>query len=52
MGKEFWEQLIDWAVLVNSGLISPQDLELFRYAESAQEAWDIVLREHEKIPTS
>ncbi len=51
MGKEFWDQLINWSVLVEGGLISPQDLELFHYAESAQEAWDIILLEQEGRPT-
>ena len=50
MGKEFWEKLINWSLFVESGLISPDDLQLFHYAESAQEAWDIILREHPEGP--
>ena len=50
MGREFWETLINWSQFVDSGLISPQDLELFHYAESAQEAWDVILHEHPEEP--
>ncbi|MCA9471497.1 MAG: TIGR00730 family Rossman fold protein [Nitrospirales bacterium] len=50
MGQEFWEKLINWPMFVDSGLISPQDLELFHYAESAQEAWDTILRDHPERP--
>ena len=50
VGRAFWERLINWSMLVDEGLISPQDLQLFRYAESAQEAWDIISARHP--PTS
>lgn len=44
VGREFWERLINWQLLVECGLISQHDLELFHYAETAQEAWDIIVR--------
>jgi uncharacterized protein (TIGR00730 family) len=44
VGKEFWERAINWEWLVESGLISPDDLHLFQYAETAQEAWDLIGR--------
>ena len=37
-GREFWERIINWEALADAGTISPQDLDLFRYAESAEEA--------------
>jgi uncharacterized protein (TIGR00730 family) len=40
--RAFWDRLINWPMLVDHGLISPEDLELFRYAETAQEAWTII----------
>jgi hypothetical protein len=43
MGRVFWDQLINWPMLVEHGLISPEDLRLFRYAETAQEAWDLIV---------
>jgi uncharacterized protein (TIGR00730 family) len=44
VGREFWDRLINWPFLVECGLISPHDLELFHYAETAQEAWDLIVR--------
>ncbi len=46
MGKTYWEDLIHWKKFVEFGLISPNDLSLFRYAETAREAWDIIAQEH------
>lgn len=46
VGRAFWERLINWPLLVESGLISHQDLELFHYAETAQETWDIITANH------
>jgi hypothetical protein len=44
VGREFWDRLINWRLLVDYGLIAPHDLELFHYAETAQEAWDLIGR--------
>ena len=38
-GREFWERLIDFDFLAESGLISLDDLTLFHFADSAEEAW-------------
>ena len=38
-GRAFWERLIDFQHLVDSGMIGPEDLALFRYVETAEEAW-------------
>jgi len=38
-GRAFWERLIDFDWLVSTGMVSPQDLQLFRYVETAEEAW-------------
>jgi hypothetical protein len=47
VGREFWERLINWRMLVDDGLIGEDDLRLFHFAETAQEAWDIISRNHE-----
>jgi hypothetical protein len=41
-GREFWDRIIDWPALAEAGTISPEDLELFRYAETAEEAVRII----------
>jgi uncharacterized protein (TIGR00730 family) len=38
-GREFWDKLIDFRHLVDMGMISPEDLGLFHFVESAEEAW-------------
>lgn len=39
MGKAFWSSIINFDGLVSEGVISPDDTDLFRYAETAKEAW-------------
>ena len=51
VGREFWDRLINWQWLVENGLIRQQDLQLFHYAETAQEAWDLIAR-HNGVPSS
>ncbi len=47
IGKDYWEDLINWKKFVEYGLISPKDLSLFHFAETATEAWTIIMREHQ-----
>jgi predicted Rossmann-fold nucleotide-binding protein len=42
--RTYWSNLINFQVLAEENMISPQDLELFRFAESAEETWDILVR--------
>ncbi len=46
-GREYWERVIDFQYLADEGVIDDADLELFEYAETAQEAWDRICRFHE-----
>jgi uncharacterized protein (TIGR00730 family) len=41
-GREFWTRLIDFPLLVETGMINPEDIDLFHYVESAEEAWSII----------
>ena len=41
-GRSFWESVIDWQALADAGTISPEDLSLFNYVETAQEAVAII----------
>ncbi len=41
-GREFWEGIINWSALAEAGTISPQDLKLFRYVDTAEEAMDAI----------
>ncbi len=44
-GRAFWEKLINFEYLVETGMISAVDLGLFRFVETAEEAWAF-LAEH------
>ncbi|MBB5720622.1 hypothetical protein FHS72_000226 [Loktanella ponticola] len=39
-GKAFWEGIINWDVLADAGTISADDLKLFRFVETAEEAME------------
>ncbi|WP_136657541.1 LOG family protein [Nitratireductor sp. XY-223] len=41
-GADFWHKVIDFQELADFGTISPDDLKLFNFVETADEAWDII----------
>jgi uncharacterized protein (TIGR00730 family) len=41
-GRAFWERIINFEALVDEGTISAEDLDLFVYVETAEEAWKII----------
>jgi uncharacterized protein (TIGR00730 family) len=51
VGQAFWERLINWQMLIEDGLIEQDDLRLFHYAETAQEAWELIVRYHGMTPS-
>ncbi len=38
-GRDFWTSLINFDLLIETGMISPEDRNLFHFVESAEEAW-------------
>jgi len=38
--RQYWQRLINWELLVEEGMICPEDLELITYVETIEEAWD------------
>lgn len=46
VGRRYWERIVNFEAMVEEGVISPEDLTLFVYAETAQEAWDEISRYH------
>ena len=38
-GREFWNKVVDFDALVAEGVISPRDLELISWVETAEEGW-------------
>jgi uncharacterized protein (TIGR00730 family) len=41
-GTDYWKRLINLDVLVEEGTISPQDLDLIRYTDDPEEAWQMI----------
>ena len=39
--SKFWKRLFNFELLVEEGAISPEDLTLFQYADTPEEAWQI-----------
>jgi uncharacterized protein (TIGR00730 family) len=41
-GEDFWRRIIDWDALVEAGTIAADDLALFRFVETADEALGVI----------
>ena len=39
-GEAFWKRVVNFDALADEGTISRRDLDLFRWCETAEEAWD------------
>jgi uncharacterized protein (TIGR00730 family) len=46
-GRDFWSKLINFDLLIETGMISPGDENLFRFVETAEEAWAVLDSEYE-----
>ncbi len=38
-GRDFWQRMVNFEGLVEKGVISAEDLEIFQYVESAEQAY-------------
>jgi uncharacterized protein (TIGR00730 family) len=43
-GESYWRKVISFDTLTEEGMIAPQDLQLFEFAESAEEGWASLTR--------
>ncbi|MEK9951735.1 MAG: TIGR00730 family Rossman fold protein [Curvibacter sp.] len=41
-GSAFWQRLIDFELLVEEGVISPEDVQLFRLVDTPEAAWEAI----------
>jgi uncharacterized protein (TIGR00730 family) len=41
-GTEYWKRLINFEFLIDEGVISPSDVDLFQYADDPETAWNII----------
>lgn len=44
VGREFWRKLINFEWMVETGMISAADLQLFHLVDTAEEAWQILVQ--------
>ena len=49
-GRDFWNRVVNFEALAEEGVIAPHDLDLIRWCEDPQEAWDFVLNYYERHP--
>ncbi len=47
-GREYWDRAVNFQFLADEGSIDDDDLDLFRYADTAQQAWDMIRGFHKK----
>jgi uncharacterized protein (TIGR00730 family) len=43
-GEAYWRRIVNFEALAEEGMISPEDLALFEYAETAEEGWASLVR--------
>lgn len=41
-GSEFWNKVVNWNYLVETGVISPEDLKLFHICDSPWDGWNVL----------
>ncbi len=42
-GRTFWTRIVNFEAFAEEGVISPEDLDLFAFAETAEEAWECLV---------
>jgi len=41
-GKEYWDRVINFEVMLEEGMVAEADLEMFQFVETAEQAWRII----------
>ena len=41
--SQFWKKLFNFELLVEEGMISPQDIELFHFVDTPEDAWQVIV---------
>jgi hypothetical protein len=49
-GQSYWEKIINFEAIAEEGFISPDDIEIFEYVETAKEAWDRIKKYYAQQP--
>lgn len=48
--RNFWTRIINFEAFADAGMISPEDLNLFEFADDPEEAWETLLRRGLEVP--
>jgi hypothetical protein len=48
--RKFWRAAVNFEYFLDAGMINPADLTLFDFADSPEEAWDMLLKKGLNIP--
>ena len=48
VGKNYWENAVNFEFLAEEGVINPEDLDLFKIVETAQQAWSYIISWYEE----
>lgn len=43
-GSEYWKRLLNIEVMLDEGVISPEDVDLFHYVDTPEAGWDVIKR--------
>ena len=46
VGEAYWRKMLNFDMFVEEGVIDPEDLDIFKFVESAEEAWEMILQWH------
>jgi len=49
-GEAWWRRIVDFEAMVDEGVISPRDLDIFRYVDTAEAAWSEVQAFYSRPP--
>jgi uncharacterized protein (TIGR00730 family) len=52
VGKDYWSRAINCEVMLEYGVISPADTNLFEIVDTAEEAWESLLRRGLQVPAA
>jgi len=46
VGESYWKKMVNFDGFMEEGVIDPEDMDVFTFVETAEEAWETILRWH------
>lgn len=46
LGSEYWQRIINFEAMVEEGVVDEEDLTLFQFVDSAEEAWKVIKKHY------